>query len=157
METQIKSQSLQQASTGFFKKLCILTLGGGVVFWATTFVTSLLPIAAQYRAALSNWSVQTVWLASLFMGLMIACVVSYALLRLVEKLPAKNPILESMGISCVALVIAIILFDVPTSFHGPMDGQVIYYFFIGVIFNIIRFLFLGITIGYLYKRLHVSA
>jgi hypothetical protein len=157
METQIKIRSLQQASTGFFKKLCILTLGGGIAFWATTIATSLLPIAAQYRAAFSNWSVQTVWVASLFMGMLIACVVSYSLLRLLEKLPAMNPILESVGISCIALVIAIILIDVPTSFHGPLDDRVIYYFFIGVIFNIVRFLFLGAVIGYIYKRLHVSA
>jgi uncharacterized membrane protein len=61
-------------------------------------------------------------------------------------------------LSFIALVIAIILIDVPQSFLGPSDAfDVLYYFLIGVMFNVSRFLFLGIVIGYLYKRLYGSA
>ena len=141
--------------TTILSKLCKLTIGGGVVFWVTTIATSLLPIAAQYRAAFSNWSIQTVWVDSLLVGMTIGCCVSYSLLRFFEKIPTKDPILKSVLLSSIALSIATILIDVPRSFHGPSDA--LYYFLIGVLFNAARFLLLGLVIGYLYKRLYGSA
>ena len=155
MKTQATGRSKRQKSYEFHKKLCKLTIGGGVVFWITTIATSLLPIAAEYRAAYSNWSIQTVWIDSLIVGMIIGCCVSYSLLRFFEKIPTKDPILKSVILSSIALVIAIILIDVPGSFHGPSDA--LYYFLIGVMFNVARFLILGIVIGYLYKRLYGSA
>lgn len=71
METRATGQGKRQKPFGFYNKLLKLTFVGGAVFWATTVATSLLPIAAKYRAAFSNWSIQTVWVASLFMGMMI--------------------------------------------------------------------------------------
>jgi hypothetical protein len=157
METQATGRSKRQMSYEFYKKLYKLTIGGGVVFWATTIATSLLPIAAEYRAAFSNWSIQTVWVDSLFVGLIIGCGISYFLLRFFDKIPTKNPILKSAILSFVALVIAIILIDVPRSFLLPGPSDALYYFLIGVMFNAARFLFLGLVIGYLYKRLYGSA
>ncbi len=154
METRASDPSKRQTNE-FYKKLIKLTIGGGAVFWVTTIITSLLPIAADYRAAFSNWSIQTVWVDSLFVGLIIGCLVSYFLLRFFDKIPTKNPILKSMILGFVALIIATILIDVPRSFHG--SGDALYYFLIGAIFNLTRFLFLGIVIGYLYKRLYGSA
>jgi Na+/phosphate symporter len=151
------SRSKRQTSYEFYKKLFILTIGGGVVFWATTIATSLLPIAAEYRAAFSNWSIQTVWVDSLLVGMIIGCCVSYFLLRFFDKIPTKNPILKSVILSFVALVIAIILIDVPRSFLLPGPSDALHYFLIGVMFNVARFLFLGLVIGYLYKRLYGSA
>ncbi|MEI8201322.1 MAG: hypothetical protein WCG21_14790 [Eubacteriales bacterium] len=78
MDTHDSDQNKRQKSFTFNKKLLKLTIAGGAVFWVTSIVTSLLPIAAEYRAAL-------------------------------------------------------------------------YYFLIGVIFNTVRFLFIGCSIGYLYK------
>ncbi len=62
METRATGQSKRQKSYEFYKKLFKLPIGGGVVFWAITIATSLLPIAAEYRAAFSKWSwnIQTV-------------------------------------------------------------------------------------------------
>ena len=154
METRASDPSKRQTNE-FYKKLFKLTIGGGVVFWVTTIITSLLPIAAEYRAAFSNWSIQTVWVDSLFVGLIIGCLVSYFLLRFFDKIPTKNPILKSMILSFIALVIVTILIDVPRSLHG--SGDALYYFLIGAMFNLTRFLFLGIVIGYLYKRLYGSA
>jgi hypothetical protein len=135
------------------KKLFILTIGGGMVFWATTIATSLLPIAAEYRAAYSNWSIQTVWVGSLLMGLIIGYCVSYILLRYFDTIPSKNPILKSGIISFIALIIAVILIDVPISFFGRSNSSAaLYYFLIGVMFNATRFLLLGIVIGYLYNE-----
>ena len=150
------SRSKRQVSYEFFKKLYKLTLGGGVVFWVTTIATSLLPIAAEYRAHFTNWRPQTVWVASLLMGMIIGCCVSYALLRFLEKNPTRNPIQKSTLLSFIALVIAIILIDVPQSFLLPGSRDALYFFLIGVMFNAARFLLLGIVIGYLYKRLYGS-
>lgn len=140
-------------STIISKKQFKLTIGGGMAFWATTIATSLLPIAAEYRAAYSNWSIQTVWVASLPMGMIIGYCVSYFLLRYFDKIPSKNPIIKSGIISSIALIIALTLIDVPQSFFGmsnPFDA--LHYFLIGVMFNAARFLLLGIAIGYLYNE-----
>ena len=135
------------------KKLFKLTIGGGMIFWATTIATSLLPIAAEYRAAYSDWSIQTVWVASLPMGMIIGFCVSYILLRYFDTIPSRNPILKSGIISFIALIIAIILIDVPLSFFGRSNSSAaLYFFLIGVMFNMARFLLLGIVIGYLYNE-----
>jgi Na+/phosphate symporter len=144
---------LKAGSTILSKKLFKLTIAGGLVFWATTIATSLLPIAAEYRAAYSNWSIQTVWVTSLLMGMIIGYCVSYFLLRYFDKIPSKNPILKSMIISFIVLIIVVILIDVPQSFFGMRNSfDALYYFLIGVMFNIARFLLLGIVIGYLYNE-----
>ena len=149
---------LKTSSTNLSKKLYKLTIGGGGVFWVTTIAISLLPIAAEYRAAFSkrSWNIQTVWVDSLIVGLFIGCCVSYSLLRSIEKNPIKDPILKSTHLSFVALVIAIILVDVPQSFLLPGPGAAMHYFLIGIMLNAPRFLFLGIAVGYLYKRLYGS-
>ena len=151
METQATGQSRQQTSYEFYKKLSKLTIGGGIVFWATTIAISLLPIAAEYRAAYSNWSIQTVWVASLPAGMIIGCCVSYFLLRFFDKIPTKSPILKSLILSFVALVIALIMLGGASSLLGPSDA--LRYFLIGAALNVPRFLSLGVIIGYLYNRI----
>jgi hypothetical protein len=148
------SRSRRQTPHVVYIKASILTIGGGVVFWATTIATSLLPIAAEYRAAFSNWTMQTVWIDSLPAGMIVGCCVSYSLLHFFEKIPTKDAILKSLILSFVALVLAIILIDVPRSFLLPGSNDASYYFLIGVLFNAARFLFLGFVIGHLYKRLY---
>ena len=151
----MKSQVSDKSPLNRFKvnkKLFPLSIAGGAVFWITSIVTSLLPIAAEYRAAFSNWSIETVWIGSLIMGMIISFCVSYFLLRFFAKIPAKNSILKSVILCFFALVIAVILIDVPMLLHAP-NGS-FYYFLIGLIFNTVRFIFLGIAVGYLYKRLY---
>ncbi len=153
MKNQAIDQSKQYKRYKINKKQLLITaIGGGVIFWAASIATSLLPIAAEYRAAFSNWSILTVWAGSLPMGMIIGCSVSYVLLRFFEKIPAKGPILKSILLSAIALAIAILLIDVPMISQKP--NAPLYYFFIGVMFNAARFLLLGSGIGYLYKRLH---
>ena len=152
MKTQFIDQRKRQKFDVSGEKLFKLTIAGGAAFWGTSIVTSLLPIAAKYRAAFSNWSIQTVWVGSLIAGLMIGCCVSYLLVAVFPKIPTKSPVLKSVIISSIALVLAIILNDVPLILHAPSDA--LYYFFIGVGFNAARFLFLGIAVGYLYEKLY---
>jgi hypothetical protein len=153
METQVQNKT--HKSWGFIRKLIILTIAGAVIFWATTISTSLLPIAAEYRAAYSNWSIQAVWVDSLVVGLVFGCWISLTLYRFVQKNPTKSPILKSLKQSAFALIIITLLVDVPRSIIGPNHS--LYYFFIGLMFNLVRFLLLGLTIGYLYKKLYRSA
>ena len=145
---------LKKGSTILSKNLFILTIGGGVAFWAANFAISRTPIAAEYRAALSI-SYLPMLLESLIGGLMIGLCVSYFLLRFFEKIPTQDPISKSVILTFIVLIIVTILIGGPSSFLAT--GDVLRYFIIGTIFNVLRFLALGIGIGYLYKRLYRSA
>jgi hypothetical protein len=151
METPTTDRSKRQTS---YKKLFKLTIGGGLAFWATTFAFSLFPIAGEFRAALSISYIQMILVESVLGGMIISCGLSFFLLRFFDKIPTKNPILKSVILSFIALVIVMILIEVPASLR---TSDALYWFLIGVIFNVPRFLFLGIVIGYLYKRLYGRA
>jgi len=138
-------------SKGIWRKIVVLGVVGGLAFWAATIAISLLPIAAEYRAAESIFNIQTVWVGGLLVGMIIGFFVSFFLLRFFDKIPTKNPILKSVVLSFIAFVIAMILLEAPASFR---TSDALYYLLIGVIFNVPRFLFVGIVIGYLYKRLY---
>ena len=115
------------------------------------FAISLTPIAAEYRAALSI-SYLPMLLAALIGGLIIGFCVSYSLLRFFDKLPTKNPILKSVILTFIVLIIVTILIGGPSSYFAT--GDVLRYFIIGTIINVLRFLALGIGIGYLYRQLN---
>jgi len=144
---------LKESPAILSKELLRLTIAGGLAFWATSIATSLLPIAAEYRAAGSDWSIQTVWIASLPVGMIIGYGVSWFLLRYFDKIPSKNPMLKSAILSFIALIFAVILIDAPQSILGTSNSSdAWYYFLIGVLFNGARLLLLGITIGYLFSE-----
>ena len=138
-------------SRSIWMKAIMLAIAGGLAFWAATIAISLLPIAAEYRAAESISNIQTVWVGGLLVGMIIGCCLSFFLLRFFDKIPTKNPILKSVVLSFIAFVIAMILLEAPASFR---TSDALYYLLIGVIFNVPRFLFVGIVMGYLYKRLY---
>jgi hypothetical protein len=142
---------LKKGSIIFSKKLFILTIGGGVVFWLANLAISRTPIAAEYRAALSI-SYFPMLIQSLLGGLIIGFCVSYFLLRFFDKIPTKDPILKSLILSFITLIIVTILIGSPSSFLATSD--VLRYFLIGTIFNVLRILALGISIGYLCRRLY---
>jgi hypothetical protein len=143
----------RQTSYEFYKKLFKLTIGGGVAFWAFTIAASLLPMMAEFRAALSIPYIEGALVEPLLGGPIIACCVSYFLLRFFDKIPTKNPIPKSVILSFVALGIVFILLGVAAS----RTSDALHVFLIGAMLNVPRFLFLGIVIGYLYKRLYGQA
>jgi len=151
METPIAGQSKRTKSYEFYKKLFKLTIGGSVEFWAITIAISLLPLAAEFRAALSISYVQVVIYDTLLAGIIISGCFSFFLLRFFEKIPTKNPILKAVILSLVPYVIVLFLLGAATSL---LEGNGLYIFLIGVTVNLPRFLFLGIVIGYLYRRLY---
>lgn len=132
-----------------------LALAGGVAFWATTFATSLLPIAAEYRSALSIAYVPMVLVESLIGGLIVGLLVSFFLLRLYEALPTESPMLKAEILSVLALVVLTIVTWGAGSLAEPSDAS--RYFLIGTVLNLPRFLALGIAVGYFYKRLYGRA
>jgi hypothetical protein len=138
-------------SKELWKKIVVLAIVGGLVFWVISIATSLLPFTADYRAA--RWSAETVWAGSLPAGLIIGFLISFFLFRFFDKIPTKNPILKSVILSLIALFIGSILLEAPASF-GTSDA--LYYFLFGTMLNVPRFLFVGVAIGYLYKKLYGS-
>ena len=136
-------------SKGIWKKAFGLTLVGGLAFWLANFAISRTPIAAEYRAAMSI-SYYPMLLESLIGGLIIGLWVSYPLLRFFDRIPVKDPIIKSVILSSIALVIVTILLGGPSSFYAT--NNILRYFIIGTMFNVIRILALGIAIGYVCKR-----
>jgi uncharacterized protein YacL len=151
METAATGRTKRQTSHEFSKKLCKLAVAGGVAFWIVDFAISLSPIAAEYMAAFSISSLPMALVEALVGGLIIACCVSYFLLRFFDKIPTKHPILKALILSFVALV----TIEVLSTFANPSNAYV--YLLIDTVMNIPRILALGIVIGYLYKRLYGSA
>ena len=134
-----------------WRKVLVLAIAGGLGFWVATFAISLTPIAAEYRAALSI-AYLPMLVESLVGGLVIGFCVSYLLLRFFDKLPTKTPILKSVVLSLIVLVLVTILLQGPASSLTTSDD--LRYFLIGTVFNVLRFLALGIAIGHLYARLY---
>jgi hypothetical protein len=137
-----------------WRNVFILAFAGGLVFWLANFAISRTSIAAEYRAALSI-SYFPMLLEALLGGLMIGFCVSYFLLRFFDKIPTQDPILKSVILSFIVLIIVTISLGGPSSFLAT--GDILRYFLMGTIFNVIRILTLGIGIGYLYKRLNGGA
>ena len=131
--------------------MAILAVAGCLAFWVANFAISLTPIAAEYRAALSI-SYLPMLLEALIGGLMIGFCVSYLLLRFFDKIPTQDPISKSVILTFIVLIIVTTLIGSPSSFLAT--GDVLRYFLIGTIFNLLRFLALGIGIGYLYDKLN---
>jgi NhaP-type Na+/H+ and K+/H+ antiporter len=124
-----------------------LTIGGGMVFWAVTLASSLLPVAGQFRTALSIPHI-LVLVASLPAGLVIGFGVSYFLVHYFDKVPARSPILKSFILSLVALI------AVEAAITLTRLSDTLYYIAVGAALDVVRFLLLGVSIGYLYKRLN---
>jgi hypothetical protein len=149
------SPSKRQTSHKFYTRALVLAIGGGVAFWVTTVATSLLPIAADYRAAGSNWSIESVWVGSLVAGMILGGCVSYSFLRLFDRIPTSDPVLKAATLGFVALVVATLLVDVPRSLL-PGPGDALRYFLTGILLNAPRFLLLGTATGALFKRLYAE-
>jgi hypothetical protein len=136
-------------SKGIWKKAFVLTLVGGLAFWLANFAISRTAIAAEYRAAMSI-SYYPMLLESLIGGLIIGLWVSYPLLRFFDRVPVKGPILKSVLLSSLVLVIITVVLGGPSSFFAT--NNVIRYFIIGTVFNVIRITALGIAIGFVCKK-----
>jgi hypothetical protein len=153
MELQAIDHTKRQTSHVSFGKLSKLAAGGGLAFFVATIVFSLLPMAAEFRAALSMSYVSVV-VGALIAGLIIGFCISYFLVRFHAKIPAKSAAAKAVIVSCIALLPAIGMAGVAAR-GVQADGW--HYFLIGAVLNVPRFVALGIAVGYLYKRPYGSA
>jgi hypothetical protein len=131
------------------KKMFMLTLVGGLAFWLANFAISRTAIAADYRSAMSI-SYYPMLLESLVGGLIIGLWVSFLLLRFYKRIPTKDPVLKSVLLSSLVLVFVTIVLGGPSSFFAT--SNVVRYFIIGTVINLIRITALGLAIGYMCKR-----
>jgi hypothetical protein len=145
METQVPGRTKRQMSREFSNKLIKLTVMGGVAFWVVDLAMALSPISEEYLSAFSISSLPLALVEALVGGLVIACFVSFFLLRFYDKIPTKNPILKSLILSFVAIGVI----EVLSTFGKPSNAYV--YLLVDTIMNFPRILALGIVIGYLYK------
>jgi uncharacterized membrane-anchored protein len=151
MNTQLTGQNRAQSSREFSEKLLMLTAEGGAAFWIIDFVIAVSPITAQYQAAFSISSLPVALVEALVGGLIIACCVSYFLLRFFDKLPTKNPIFKALILSFAAMVVI----EVLSTLVNPSNAFV--YLLIDTGMNVPRFLALGIVVGNLYGKLNGGA
>jgi len=135
-----------------WRNVFALAVAGGLAFWLTNFAISRTPIAAEYRAALSI-SYYPMLLEALLGGLIIGFCVSYFLLRFFDQIPTQGPISKSVILTFIVLIIVTTLMQGPASFL-TVTRNAWYVFLTGALINVLRFLALGIGIGYLYKRLY---
>jgi len=140
-----------QMLSGTYKKTLLLAVTGGLAFWAATLAISITPTAADYRIAESIASIQSVWIGGLIIGLIMGVLISYILVRFYAKIPTKNPIIKSLILTFLALIILLLVVEVPSALR---TGDALYYFLVGVLLNVPRFLVFGIVVGYLYQRLY---
>jgi len=151
METRATYRTNRQTSHEFSKKLIKLTVAGGLAFWIVDFAISLSPISEEYMAAFSISYLPLALVEALVGGMIIACCVSFFLLRFFDKIPTKYPILKVLILSFVAVVVI----EVVSTFGNLSNAYV--YLLVDTVMNIPRILALGIVIGYLYKRLNSRA
>ena len=132
-------------------KLFKLTIVGGLAFWVTSSRNFPAPHRCRVQGGLfqlehsdgMGWFIDR-WDDDRMLRQLFFRSVPWA------RLQQGDPLLTAVNWSLVALVIATILIDVPRSIHGPSDA--LYYFLIGLVFNAVRFLVLGIAIGSVLKR-----
>jgi hypothetical protein len=152
MKTEALGRGRSPSQPGLYTHLPGMVLAGGLAFWAANFATSLLPIAAEYRAARSISYLPMVLVESLVAGLLVGLFVSVLLLRSHGSLPTRSPILNAAILSAVALVVLTVVTWGAGRLAEPGDTS--RYVLIGTVLNVPRFLALGVAVGYVYRRLH---
>lgn len=131
-----------------WRKALTLAVAGGAAFWLANLAISLTPIAAEYRAAL-HISYLPMLIEALAGGLIVGFPVGYILLRYFDRIPTTSPIFKSLILAFAALGI-IEAFTVLISLD---DSPIFFFLLVGAGINVLRFLALGIAIGYLCKKI----
>ena len=133
-----------------WRSVLALAAGGALGFWVVNFAISLTPLAAQYRSALSI-AYAPMLVQALLGGFVIGCVVSYVLVRFPNSLPGKSLVAKSVTLSAAALILTTGLVELAArSAASTVDPT--RSFLIGLGINVLRFLALGLVIGWLGER-----
>ena len=105
METRTIVQDRHPEPHRIRKELWKLALSGGAAFWIVDFAMALSPIGEAYRDAFSISNLPLALVEALAGGLMVACIVSYLLLRFAGRIPFKNPISKGLILSLAAMLL----------------------------------------------------
>jgi hypothetical protein len=127
-----------------------LASAGGLAFWVVNFAISLTPIAAEYRSALSIDYVPML-LGALVGGMVIGLCVAYLLQRFFDKIPPTSPVLKALVLSGAALLAVTVVLEAPAKLIATSPPAT-RHFLIGLLFNGLRILALGLAIGTMYTR-----
>ena len=138
-------------STTILGRTTVLALAGGAAFWLANLVISLTPVAGDYRAALSMPYVPML-VEALLGGAIVGLVVGYCLVRFGERIPTSDSMSKALLLTFVALIVATLVLEVPAKFLSS-TGDSVRLFIIALAFNTVRFLALGLAIGYVNDRL----
>jgi hypothetical protein len=130
---------------GLRSRTLLLAVSGGLGFWLANLAISLTPIAAEYRSALSIPYVPML-LEALIGGLVIGLCVSYALVRFGSRGSSSPPVVRALVLSGLALAVVTVVIEVPSKLFVSSPDP-LRYFLIGLLFNAIRILALGVVIG----------
>lgn len=123
----------------------VLTLSGTAAFWLTNLAISMTPIAADYRSALSLPYVPMLLEAAVG-GLVVAAAVALLLTRFPDRVPGLGPLLKAILLAVGALVLLTAIVEVPAKLGSDL-AEPGYWLLVAMVFNTIRFLALGVTIG----------
>jgi len=146
MQTRIIGPAKAHAFQEYWKNLLILAAAGGAAFWVADFVIAVSPISSWYQAAFSITSLSLALVEALAGGLMIAFCVSLFLIRSFDSLPGKNSIHKALILSFSAMTII----EVLSAIGNPTHAFV--YLVLDTGMNILRFLALGWTIGFVFEK-----
>ncbi|MBU4208058.1 MAG: hypothetical protein L6256_11375, partial [Propionicimonas sp.] len=149
------SQQFGSSRSVSWRRTIVLAGAGGLAFWMVNFAISLTPIAAEYRAGLAI-AYFPMLLQALAGGLVIGLCVAYPLQRFFDLIPPKSTMLKAVVLSGAALLAVTVLIEVPAKFIAIPDSGV-RYFLIGLLFNALRFLALGVVIGIVHGRQRAGA
>lgn len=125
--------------------MVVLTLSGAVAFWLTNLAISMTPIAADYRSALSIPYVPMLLEAAVG-GLVVAAAVALLLTRFPDRVPDLGPLLKAVLLAVGALVLVTAVVEVPAKLGSDL-AEPGHWLLVAMVFNTIRFLALGVTIG----------
>ncbi|MBK9739378.1 MAG: hypothetical protein IPO93_07665 [Actinobacteria bacterium] len=133
------------------RRIALLALVGGLGFWVANFAISLTPLAAEYREALAI-QYPSMLLEALLGGLLIGLCVSYCLVRFFDWIPSTSPMVKSLLLCSAVFVVVTLVVEGPAKFGTAMSDAP-RYFLIAALFNVLRILALGVSVGYLFGRL----
>jgi hypothetical protein len=120
-------------------------LAGAAAFWLSNLAISWTPVAADYRAAMSVPYVAMLLEAAVG-GLVVAVVLALLLARFPDRIPGNGALRQAILLVVVVLVVVTLLVEVPSKLRaGVADPG--HWLLVATVFNVIRFLALGVTIG----------
>jgi hypothetical protein len=106
----------------------------------------MTPIAASYRSALSIPYVPMLVEAAAG-GLVVAGALAFVLVRYRERVPGAGQVRKALLLGVGALVLLTVLVEVPSKLRSDVAGDPGHWLLVAAVFNAVRILALGVTIG----------